>query len=164
MIGKRFGRLLVVGREIVPNKRKVYEWVCVCDCGNIISVEGHKLRNGNTRSCGCLKIDLLRQRSTKYEVKNSRIYHIWQNMKQRCTNNNHPAFPYYGGRGIVVCEDWFNNFDAFQLWALSNGYEEGLTIDRVNNNGNYEPSNCRWVTMAVQNTNKRNNKISGGKR
>ena len=162
MIGEKFGRLIVVDRETIPDKRGRYKWICLCECGNVTSVEGYKLRNGNTKSCGCYKLDLLRERLTKYEYKNLRIYHIWQDIKQRCTNRNHPAFRYYGGRGICICKEWFDDFLSFQEWSLYNGYSDGLTIDRIDNDGNYAPFNCRWVTMAVQNSNKRNNKTKKG--
>lgn len=159
MIGEKFGRLTVIEQDptsTIDGKRK---WICVCDCGKRVSVIGTHLRNGNTTSCGCYKLDLLRERVTKCPNKNPHLYTAWRNMKQRCLNPHHPAFRYYGARGISVCKEWSDDYAAFQGWALNHGYLEGLTIDRINNDGNYEPSNCRWVTMSVQCNNKRNNKI-----
>lgn len=151
--GKRFGRLTVIDRLPTVNKRVM--WLCKCDCGNETPVDSQNLRYGHTQSCGCIHRETLSKASTTHGNSKTRLYGIWNHMKTRCYRKSYHAFRHYGGRGIRICDEWRNNFDAFQDWAMSNGYEEHLSIDRINTDGNYSPDNCRWVTMADQNKNKR---------
>ena len=159
-VGKRYGRLTVV---VLSHKTRYgCQWLCKCDCGNVAVVGGVQLRNGQKRSCGCLEKERLRafneqmKANAKYE-KPSKINHAWANMKYRCYNKNALEYSSYGGRGIRVCDEWMK-FKPFEKWALENGYAEGLTLDRIDVDGNYEPSNCRWITMDEQMSNKRNNR------
>ena len=151
MIGKTFGRLTVIKR--VPNKGKNARWGCICSCGEYVEVDGCHLRNGGVKSCGCILKESKWNKT--HGLSNSRIYEIWHGMKNRCDNGNKN----YGGRGITVCNEWKNSFDTFYEWALNNGYNETLTIDRIDVNGNYCPENCRWATITEQQNNKRTNVI-----
>jgi hypothetical protein len=160
MIGKRFGRLTII-EESPQRKNKTVYWVGKCDCGNITEpIKGTALRDGTTKSCGCLQTEATIKRNLKHGMCGSRIYIVWGNMVQRCTNPNYYQFKDWGGRGIAICEEWRNSFQAFYDWAIANGYDENAkrgecTLDRIDVNGNYEPSNCRWVTMKEQAANKR---------
>lgn len=155
LTGQRFGRLTVVKQG--ENRGKNVTWICQCDCGRKTEVATNKLRNGNTLSCGCHREEI----RTKHGLWGTRLYTIWGNMVQRCTNSNNNNYSKYGGRGISICDDWRNDFQSFYNWAIANGYSDDLQIDRINNDGNYEPSNCRWVT-AINNLNNtsRNVKIT----
>jgi len=157
LYGERFGRLVVVSRE--ENSRNGHaRWRCKCDCGKEVIVQSCDLRCRKQISCGCYNNErfLKEQRQTKHGLRNHKLYGVWRSMKERCTVETHSAYKDYGGRGITVCEEWSDNFQAFYKWAMSHGYREGLTIDRIDNDQGYYPENCRWVTMAVQNANKRN--------
>ena len=161
--GQKFGRLTVIERAGVTVHGEHAKWVCLCECGNATTVIGKNLRNGNTTSCGCFRKEQMSQigKANKTHGKShSRLHMVWAGMIGRCNDPNKPCYKYYGGRGITVCDEWRNNFQAFYDWAMGNGYDPNAlygecTIDRINNDGNYEPSNCRWVTMAEQNNNKR---------
>lgn len=160
LIGERFGRLLVE-REDRVEASQVF-WVCQCDCGGRISVATHALKRGNTRSCGCLRSETLRTRkgnpthglSRDGNGKKSRLYNIWTGMKTRCFNQSAREYPGYGGRGISLCSEWMD-FGNFSSWAKSNGYDESLTIERIDNDGNYEASNCTWIPRTSQSRNRR---------
>ena len=156
LIGQRFGRLTVLERA--ENKGIHVCWKCRCDCGNEKIVRGCQLKNSNTQSCGCLQIERTIKAHATHRQTRTRLHRIWTAMKTRCFNPNTKAYKDYGGRGITVCAEWKNNFEAFRDWAMANGYSDNLTIDRINNDGNYCPQNCRWATRAEQNKNKK----SGG--
>lgn len=143
---QKFDRLLAL--EPIKINNKTY-WKCLCDCGNVCYYSCGNLRSGNNRSCGCL-------RNFHGESKN-RIYNIWCNMKERCKNKNNPCYKNYGGRGIKICDEWDKNFKNFKKWSLENGYNDSLTIDRIDVDGDYQPSNCRWVNMKIQGNNTRRN-------
>lgn len=152
--GQRFGRLIVIKRVKTPNENDghIY-WLCQCDCGNTAIVRGNRLISGITTSCGCYK----KVASIKHGMFGTRIYQIWANMKRRCNNPDNIKYKNYGGRGIIVCEEWNKDFMTFYNWAINNGYSDKLTIDRINVNGNYEPNNCRWTDMKTQQSNRTNN-------
>lgn len=157
MIGRKFDRLKVI--EELPNRDKHRHilFKCVCDCGNYVSVLGTDLRNGRTKSCGCLQKEKAKEANTKHGKGNSRLYRIYYAMINRCYRTNNVNYGNYGGRGIVVCDEWKHDFEAFYNWAINNNYRENLTIDRIDLDGNYEPNNCKWITYKEQNNNKRNN-------
>lgn len=157
LTGQKFGRLTVLYKLNNYHKRGAY-WLCVCKCGNLKEVFGRDLRRGSTRSCGCLQRDITSKIHTKHGKHNTRLYHIYYAMKNRCYNKDNNRYQYYGKRGIVVCDEWLNDFQAFYEWAMNNNYKENLTIDRIDPNGNYTPDNCRWADIATQNRNTRQNR------
>lgn len=154
LTGQRFGRLLVVGYSHTNASKKAV-WLCRCDCGNEKLVAGCHLKSGHTVSCGCYKRELDTERPKVHGLKGTRLYRIWSNMKSRCYIESVPCYKDYGGRGIKVCAEWLDDFKSFYDWAMVNGYNDDLSIDRIDNDGNYEPGNCRWVTQAVQSNNRR---------
>ena len=154
--GRRYGRLLVIAQSEKTHYGN-YMWLCKCDCGNEKVVAGNSLCSGNTKSCGCLRKENTTQMKTSHNLSKTRIYSIWGKMVRRCTNAKDRNYLNYGGRGISICDDWRFNFVSFYDWSMNNGYRDDLSIDRINNDGNYEPDNCRWTTMLVQENNRRSN-------
>lgn len=164
IINKKFGRLTVVSlaykvqRYKTNGQRGGYRefYNCLCDCGNTCVVEKWQLIKGCTKSCGCYKREFAQSSFSTHNLTNHRLYNTWCHMKGRCYNSDNKAYSNYGGRGITVCDEWKNDFQAFYNWAMANGYKEDLTLDRIDVNGNYEPDNCRFTTMKVQQNNKQN--------
>ena len=152
LVGQRFGRLTVL--EECGRQGGGVVWRCQCDCGNITEVRSNHLRRGAIVSCGCYN----REKDRTHGQSHTPLHHVWQCIKDRCLNENYAYRDTYGGRGITICDEWLD-FNAFYAWAIANGYKEGLTIDRIDNNGGYEPNNCRWVDMKVQGRNRRNNHL-----
>lgn len=150
LTGERFGRWTVLERA--KSDCRATLWRCRCACGTIATVRGGHLRNGASQSCGCYKAQRSAERMTKHGHRRERLYWVWLSIKQRCTNPNSKDYPHYGGRGIKRCGQW-DDYEVFREWALSNGYQPGLTIERVNVNGDYCPENCTWVTKAQQGKN-----------
>lgn len=158
VIGRKYGRLHVI-RKDVDNQGKSIKYICKCECGNEVSVIRENLIKGHTRSCGCLKEEIIKAGAHKiHGMSKTRIYRIWKDMRRRCNNPSRINYHRYGGRGINVCEDWNTNFVAFYDWAMNNGYQDNLSIDRIDNDAGYYPNNCRWVSNTTQANNRRNNR------
>lgn len=155
LTGQRFNRLLVIEPKRLKNGK--FAWKCQCDCGNVVVTQGAQLKNGSTKSCGCYKNDIARERFTKHGLSRTKLRQVFATMRARCENMNNISYVNYGGRGIKVCDEWggLYGFMNFYNWAMSNGYRDGLQIDRIDNDGNYEPLNCRWVTPRENLLNKR---------
>lgn len=149
LTGCKFGDLTVI-RQVESQKHQRF-WLCVCNCGKTTIVGTGNLTSGKTKSCGH------RKNAKKHGKAGTRIYGIYQSMKQRCVNPNNTNYKSYGGRGIKVCKDWLESFESFFEWALSNGYDKNMELDRINVNGDYSPDNCRWISHLEQCQNRRTN-------
>ncbi len=152
--GRRFGRLVVI-EKLGPDKHGDIKWACKCDCGNETVVLGGNLRRNHTTSCGCVYKEVI----STHGGSNTRLYHIWTLMKRRCYSPTDNRYERYGGWGITVCKEWRDSFAHFRNWAMENGYQEKLTIDRKDGNGNYTPENCRWATPKEQQNNLSTNRL-----
>lgn len=154
LTGQRFGRLTVIefaGRDMQRKSR----WRCVCDCGTETIVDAYNLKVGHIKSCGCRNRERIGNLNRSHGLRGDPLYPVWRGMKARCNNPNEPAFKNYGGRGIKVCDEWERDFQAFYDWAIENGYNRELSIDRIDNDDGYRPDNCRWVTALEQSNNRR---------
>ena len=149
LTGKKFNKLTVIR---IASRDPLY-WECKCDCGNTTLVRTSNLTRGMVKSCGCLQ----KRGNPTHHLSNTRLYRIYKKMIRRCYVENEPAYVNYGGRGISVCNEWRESVEEFYKWAVENGYQENLTIDRIDNDGDYCPSNCRWTTYERQSNNRRTN-------
>lgn len=156
LTGRRFGRLTVIDLQRIDGR--IY-WKCKCDCGNTKLIPRGSLVSGRTRSCGCYNRERAVETNTTHGMTETRLYQTWQNMKNRCRNKNVESYKYYGERGISLCDEWNESFESFAKWSMENGYADGLSIDRIDPNVGYEPSNCRWVDIVTQANNKRTNHL-----
>lgn len=151
LTGQKFNLLTVKG---MAQRNPIY-WECVCDCGNTTFVRTSNLTGGKVKSCGCLQ----HKGNPTHNQSHTRVYRIYAKMLRRCFVESDLAYSRYGGRGITMCDEWKNSFVAFSDWAYANGYADNLTIDRIDNNGDYCPENCRWTDYLTQSNNKRNNRV-----
>lgn len=149
--GKTYGYLTVIERHGLDNSRRNSTWLCKCKCGNYSIVTRSSLVSGKTVSCGCRQYE---SKNFTHNMSKTRIYREWRAMRRRCYKAQKNDFPNYQGKGIIVCDEWKDDFLAFRDWAYANGYSDDLTIDRIDNDKGYSPENCRWVTNAEQQRNK----------
>lgn len=158
IIGKKFGKLVVIGRSENTKQGKA-KWICKCECGNIKKkpVTTSDLISGKVISCGCYYKTSNKGRNKTHGDTGKRLWNIWMSMKNRCYCESNQEYKNYGGRGITVCEEWKSNYESFKTWAMSHGYSDNLTIDRIDTDKGYFPDNCRWATYQMQENNRRNN-------
>lgn len=159
-----FGRLTVIEEaspRVYKNGRKIYMWKCECECGNVCTVATADLRSGHTTSCGCYRRERQSECNSTHGLSKSRLYNIYRDMVRRCNDPKSDHYKWYGNKGIKICEQWSGDdgIHEFVKWALQNGYEDNLTIDRIDGNKGYEPSNCRWATKKQQSNNISSNRI-----
>ena len=161
IIGERFGRLVVqkICKERASGGGHV-QVECLCDCGNIKVTTISRLKRGTIRSCGCLAAE---GNNYSHRLSNTRLYNIWIGIKTRCYNPNHGTYQYYGAKGITMCPEWKEDFMNFYNWAMENGYNDNLSIDRIDPEGNYCPENCKWADSYEQANNKRKDKLENSK-
>jgi hypothetical protein len=155
-IGKKYNHLTIIDYVPRKDKKEKFKIRCLCDCGRETITEARDVIIGHTKSCGCLHSSEFYDE--EHKRKDDRLYKIFYGMKQRSYNPNNNFYYCYGGRGIKICDEWLKNYHYFKQWAYSNGYADNLTIDRIDVDGNYEPSNCRWTTIKEQSNNKTNNR------
>lgn len=153
--GKKFSRLTAICPSGKDKHRNVL-WRCLCECGRETVVSATALKRGKTKSCGCLKAEILMKRNRTHSLSGTHIYKVWAGIKQRCENEKNKRYKDYGGRGIRLCNEW-KRFEPFYSWAIKEGYKPGLDIDRIDNNSGYSPQNCRFVTRRENCLNKRDN-------
>ena len=158
--GKRFGKLTVISfshKEKGKSHDKYY-WNCKCDCGKEVIKERANLVGGRSTNCGCVRHEILSNKQKTHGLSNHPLYNVWRGIKKRCYLKSNSSYKHYGGKGIIVCDEWLgkDGFYSFYQWAMSNGYKENLQIDRIDFKGNYEPSNCRFVDPIIQQNNKSN--------
>ena len=153
----RYGRVTIL-REVAQRRNHERYFLCVCDCGKEWEVALSTLTAGETTSCGCLRRERFIDGLESHGQARTRLYFTWTSMKQRCLNEGHPSYGHYGGRGIAVCEEWLA-FEPFYAWATASGYRDDLTIERVDNDGNYEPTNCAWIPQGQQSNNTRRTRM-----
>lgn len=152
-IGNVYGRLVVI--KAAESKNGKARWVCKCSCGKELVVGGDSLRNKGTKSCGCLNKDTCGDIFRTHGLSKTRLYTIYNDMKQRCYNKNSSEYNIYGGKGIKICDDWLLSFKNFYDWAILNGYDKTFSLDRIDGNKNYTPENCRWATRKTQAVNRK---------
>ncbi|MEN6312759.1 MAG: hypothetical protein ABFD25_00770 [Clostridiaceae bacterium] len=158
LTGKKFNNLLVIKLSSKTDNGGRSYWDCLCDCGRITTVEGYNLKSNSTKSCRECGTSRSALKQTTHGKTNTKLYYTWINMKTRCNNHNYEMYKNYGGKGIRVCEEW-KDYLTFEKWALLNGYQDGLSIDRKDNSMDYSPENCRWATMKTQQNNRTNNRL-----